>query len=70
MKWHIIYGKWWMLQWQFAWWFSFGVHIDFKRRINSTTKKQYSPYMDIHLFWLILSIGVNPYESLAEIHKR
>ena len=34
-NWHCKYGRLWMVQWCFDLWFSFGVHIDFKRRINS-----------------------------------
>lgn len=70
MKWHIKYGKWWMIQWQFASWISIGIHIDVKTKVNSITKIKYAPYIDIHFLFFIFSLGLNPYESLAEIHKR
>lgn len=66
--WHIRYGSWWMVQWSFAGWLSFGVHIDFRRRVNSTLNVSYGPYIDMHLGMVILSIGHNPAYS-GEIHR-
>jgi len=70
MKWHIIYGKWWMIQWQHNGWESFGFHIDRKKRTNSVTGIKYAPYIDIHFWHWIFSVGNNPYQSLAESQKR
>jgi len=63
MPWHIKYGRWWMIQWNFSGWFSFGVHLDFKRRHTGKTGIPYGPYLDLHLFCFIFSIGNNPYYS-------
>lgn len=61
--WHEKHGKWWMLQWCFDWWFSFGIHIDFRRRKTGDKKIPYGPYFDIHFGWLVLSLGYHPYWS-------
>jgi len=63
MTWHIIYGSWWMIQWCFDGWVSFGIHIDFKKRRTGKSGIRYSPYMDVHLLFFIFSVGVNPYFS-------
>ena len=43
------YGPWWALQLQRGEYFSLGAHLDWGK-----------PYLDLHLFWFILSIGKNP----------
>lgn len=60
--WHLHHGRWWMVQWQFASWLSFGVHMDFATRIISADHK-YGPYIDLHLGFVIISIGRNPVYS-------
>jgi hypothetical protein len=61
--WHMHYGKYWMIQWCFSWWFSFGIHLDLKHRINSVNGIGYGPYVDIHFLWFIFSFGINPVYS-------
>lgn len=60
--WHIRYGNWWALQWCFAGWFSFGIHIDFCRRLTSKGLR-YGPYIDFHFGCFILSLGIYPIYS-------
>lgn len=55
--WHRYYGKWWMVQWAFDGWISFGIHIDFRHRKRGFT---YGPYVDLHLGMIILSLGWHP----------
>jgi len=62
--WRVYHGKWWAVQTCFDGWLSFGVHIDFKRRLTGKNRIPYSPYIDIHVLWFIFSVGVNPYYSL------
>jgi len=61
--WHLYYGRWWMIQWCFDWWFSLGIHVDFRTRVRSTDLKKYGPYIDFHLGFIIISIGRNPVYS-------
>lgn len=64
MEWNIRYGEWWMIQWQFAGWISFGIHIDpLSRKVAAGpfAGKTYGPYIDIHLGCFIFSFGVRPY---------
>jgi hypothetical protein len=64
--WNIRYGETWMVQWQIAGWFSFGIHIDFKKREVSSGPFEglsYGPYIDLHLFCFIISFGRRPYLS-------
>ena len=63
MEWHVKNGKYWMVQWQFAGWFSFGIHIEPRKRISLKEKIPYGPYIDIHLFCFIISFGRNPWMS-------
>ncbi len=56
--WHLKHGRRWMIQWCADWWLSFGVHIDFRRR-RRADGIEYGPYLDLHLGWLILSLGRN-----------
>lgn len=58
--WHIHYGKGWLVQWCFDWWFSLGIHIDLKRRIANHTDIAFGPYVDFHLGFVIVSLGYNP----------
>ena len=53
-----------MLQWCWSGWFSFGIHLDFKRRKTGKSGIPYGPYLDLHFLFLIISIGYNPYYSL------
>ena len=64
-RWNIRYGKYWMVQWCFGGWLSFGFHIDFTRRIASTTGEAYGPYIDLHIGPAIFSFGYRPYYSTA-----
>ena len=52
-----------MIQWSFDSWISFGIHVDFKTRVNSKKNIPYGPYVDIHFLWFIFSFGVNPQYS-------
>jgi hypothetical protein len=61
--WVIRHGKWWMVQWHFGGWISFGIHIDPIKRRTGRSGIRYGPYMDVHILWMILSIGFNPYYS-------
>ena len=61
--WNLHHGSWWMIQWSFDGWFSIGLHVDFRKRINSTSNAPYGPYIDIHLGCFILSVGRNPAHS-------
>lgn len=45
-------GKWWAAQLYINRYVSLGVHIDFHR-----------PYLDIHVLWLIVSLGKEPFRS-------
>jgi len=60
MKWYMFCGKYWMIQYTFNWWLSFGVHIDFKRKYTGKNKIPYGPYIDIHFLFFIISFGINP----------
>jgi hypothetical protein len=53
-KWEIRHGRWWMLQWSINGWLSLGIHVDFRKRST------YGPYVDLHLGWVIVSVGRNP----------
>ena len=67
-RWHLRYGRWWMLQWSWNGWLSLGVHVDFRRRPVGEGKT-YGPYIDIHVGPAILSVGNNPvYTSDLEMH--
>jgi hypothetical protein len=57
--WNLRYGRWWMIQWQADGWFSLGLHLDFRRRRRADGIK-YGPYLDVHLGWVIFSVGRNP----------
>lgn len=62
--WNIRYGTVWMVQWQLDWWLSFGVHLDPKmRRVSSGqfAGLRYGPYLDLHLGFVIVSVGWRPY---------
>lgn len=61
--WHMYHGKYWMIQYCWDKWLSFGVHIDFKKRFTGKTKERYGPYIDIHFLWFIFSFGINPEKS-------
>ena len=51
---HIHHGSWWMVQWSFDWWFSLGLHIDFRVR------EAYGPYVDFHVGPFSISLGRVP----------
>lgn len=65
--WRVRYGSWWCVQWCRDGWLGLGIHVDFRRRIgylaDSDTPVRYAPYLDLHLGWLIVSVGVNPVYS-------
>jgi hypothetical protein len=48
-----------MTQWQLDWWFSLGLHIDFRHRRRGDGLT-YGPYVDFHLGFVIVSLGWNP----------
>lgn len=58
--WHLHTGTWWMVQWCFDGWISFGIHIDFRTRTAAKAGIKYGPYVDLHLGCLIVSVGRNP----------
>jgi hypothetical protein len=60
-SWKIKHGRYWMLYWCWDKWFSFGIHIDFKRRETGKDKIPYGPYLEIHFLWFIFSLGYQPY---------
>ena len=67
MEWHIKAGKWWMIQWQWAGWLSFGIHLEPRRLYTGKTHIPYGPYLDIHFLCFIISFGFNPkYSNEAE----
>lgn len=43
------WGSWWAVQFYRAGYVSLGVHVDLRR-----------PYIDLHVLWLIASVGRNP----------
>jgi hypothetical protein len=59
--WNMKWSRWWMIQWDFSGWVSFGIHIDFRRRTHARTGIKYGPYVDIHLPGVILSFGPDCY---------
>ena len=61
--WHLHYGSWWMIQWQWNGWLSLGIHVDCKRRVAARPGRHYGPYLDLHLGCLILSLGRWPVYS-------
>lgn len=61
--WRVRYGRWWCVQWCRDGWLSLGLHADFRRRIGympDGTRMRYAPYLDLHVGWLMVSVGVNP----------
>jgi len=48
-----------MTQWELDGWFSLGIHIDFRHR-HRGDGLHYGPYVDLHLGFFILSLGLNP----------
>lgn len=62
-RWYLSHGRWWMVQACFDCWFSLGIHIDLKRRTEALTGKRFGPYLDLHLGWVIISLGFNPVYS-------
>jgi len=53
-----------MVQWQLAWWASLGMHVDPKRRRvggGPFEGQTYGPYLDLHLLFVIVSLGWRPY---------
>ncbi|HUV62982.1 MAG TPA: hypothetical protein VMW24_03735 [Sedimentisphaerales bacterium] len=65
-RWLIKHGDWWMLQECFSAGLSYGVHIDWHRRVTGDHKQSYGPYVDIHYKVWILSFGRYPYRSIGE----
>lgn len=65
MKWYCYYNRFLAFHCQFDYWLSFGIHIDFKKRLNANQNKNYGPYIDIHFLNCIISIGNNPIYSTA-----
>ena len=52
-----------MFQWCLDWWFSVGMHVELKTRVNAQNGKKFGPYVDLHLGCVILSLGRNPVYS-------
>lgn len=67
-QWHIRHGKFWMLQWTNAHYFSLGIHID-PRRCHNESGKPFGPYMDIHFLTFSLSIGYNPIYTHGDTYR-
>jgi hypothetical protein len=79
-SWKIKHGRYWMLYWCWDKWFSFGIHIDFKRRETGKDKIPYGPYLEIHWDkWFSFGIHIDfkrretgkdkiPYGPYLEIH--
>jgi len=57
-RWGVRYGAWWMLQYSLDGTFSFGIHVDPRRRFSDTGP--YGPYVDLHLGVGVLSLGYHP----------
>lgn len=53
-RWGYAYGTWWMVQYALDWTISLGLHIDPVRR------KDYGPYLEVHLLVGAVSLGRNP----------
>lgn len=54
--WHDKKRKFWMIQLVVGWQFSFGVHVDIRRR-----------YIDVHFLWLTFSAGYEaPYSNYLD----
>lgn len=64
-KWHLHHGRWWMFQWSWNGWLSFGIHFDFRCRPVGEWGS-YGPYVDIHFGPAILSLGNNPVYTAPE----
>jgi hypothetical protein len=54
------WGSWWAIQSTPG--LSFGVHIDIRCRL-AINDVRYGPYIDLHVFRWIVSLGVNPIYS-------
>ncbi len=61
-RWGCRYGSLWMVQWVLDGWFSLGIHLDLKHRV-ANGGLTYGPYLDLHLGFVILSLGWHPYLS-------
>ena len=60
--WHMVYGSWWAIQWQWNGWLSLGIHVDWRCRRRADGRR-YGPYADLHLACIILSVGRWPIYS-------
>jgi hypothetical protein len=62
-NWHRLHGTWWMLTWAWDGWLSLGIHVDFRHRRRQGDNYRYSfgPYVDLHLGFVVLSLGRRPY---------
>lgn len=58
-SWHLYHGSWWMIQWSCDWWCSLGLHIDLRHR-RRADGLAYGPYIDLHLGFVIISLGYHP----------
>ncbi len=54
----IRYGSWWAIQFSTAYAVQLGFHLELRRRRTADTA--YGPYLDVHLPFLIASVGRNP----------
>lgn len=57
------FGSWWAVQWALDRPFAVGVHLEPRTLTNSTQGVRFGPYVDVHLPFLILSVGRNPIYS-------
>lgn len=64
VTWHLKHGPWWAVQWCRDGWYSLGIHLETKTRTTwrgpDHEPVPYGPYVDLHVGWLILSVGRNP----------
>ena len=54
------YGRWWSVLPVQERCLSLGVHLDTRARRTAGEGLRYGPYVDLHLGWVIVSVGVNP----------
>lgn len=69
-RWYIRHGSWWMLQWVWpAWWWSLGIHIDPRVTGRTEQGKPFGPYLDLHVWMFILSLGRNPVYTHGDTYR-
>lgn len=53
------YGSWWAVQRHDSP-INFGLHGEWRWWLRTNSGVRYGPYLDVHLPWLVLSVGRNP----------